>query len=337
MGSPYIIVGTRPEAIKLGPVVRELDECVVVLTGQHDARMVRQDIEEVAGNAAHQIQFLLDPTMLVASRQASIAIVQGDTWSALHGAIAAYDSGIPVAHVEAGLRTYDLRTPWPEEGYRQMISRISSIHFAPTATARDNLLREGIAADTIHVVGNTVIDALVGCHAADVIADIPADPFALVTAHRRENIDQLPAIASAINKISERINVLVVSHVRESIAHHLGRHIRGKRVSIVEPVPHDTMLGLMSRASLVITDSGGLQEEAAFFGVPIVILRNKTERPEVIERGLGVLAGTDPDRIVEAAFKQIKLPRREYDGCFGDGAAAKRIAEIIQQFISSQK
>ena len=279
-------------------------------------------------------------------------LVQGDTTTTLAASIAAFYSQVPVAHIEAGLRTGDLRAPWPEEGNRKLTTGITALHFAPTATSRANLLAEGVKPETIHVTGNTVIDALLLTReriAADAAlreslsAAFPmlagARRMVLVTGHRRENFGAgFENICRALATLAERFpDVLVLypvhlnPNVREPVFRLL-RHV--PNVQLVEPVDYVPFVYLMDRSTLIITDSGGVQEEAPTLGKPVLVMRDVTERPEAVEAGTVRLVGTDPDRIVaeasllltdDAAYQRMSRAGNPY----GDGHACRRIADIL--------
>lgn len=373
-----IVFGTRPEAIKLAPVIRELERAkantIKISTGQH-LSMLWQALDFFGLSADYDLGVMRDgqslPILLariiggiddvLRTEQPDILIVQGDTATALGSALAAYFAGISVAHVEAGLRTYDDQNPFPEEANRSLISRIAKLHFCPTPQARDNLLKEGIDPGSILVTGNTVIDALtwartrlreqVGESSTSRLRSlihpvmIPREAlhkYVLVTSHRRENFGQgLADICAAICElITRREDVYVVwpvhlnPHVRSEVAKSLGSC--GTRLARIEPVDYETMLFLLEHCRLILTDSGGIQEEAATFSKPVLIMRTATERPEILEVGGGLLVGTDPHVILrevirllddDAHYSKMASARNP----FGDGHAAERIVEWVMK------
>jgi UDP-N-acetylglucosamine 2-epimerase (non-hydrolysing) len=364
-----VMIGTRPEAIKLAPVVLALRrqpgvDLTVCLSGQHPA-MARDALASFG--VAPGVELALDAAATTAGARftdlhraiaALLArlpqdriVVQGDTSTALAGALAGFHAGVAVAHVEAGLRTGNLAGPWPEEGYRRMIAPIADLHFAPTELARQNLLAEGIDPDRVHLTGNTVVDALIGIRAS--IARSPetsqrlADwrqglsggkPVVLVTLHRRESHGMvLTGVATAIRDLAEEFrshafvlpvhpNPAVSGSVRSVLADQ-------PNVRLLDPLGYEEFVYLMSLSTLIITDSGGVQEEAPTFGVPILVVRNESERSEAIMAGFAELTGTDPDRILRAGRTILarggKAELRGKVNPFGDGTAAERIARLL--------
>ncbi len=355
------LIGTRPEAIKMAPVVLALRAAgfarVTVLgTGQHRdmARQalslfgidldvdldVMQPDQSLAGLAARVLARL--DAYLAAAPQDMI-LVQGDTTSVMAGAMAGFCRRIPVGHVEAGLRTHDIDRPFPEEMNRRIASLASALHFAPTAGARDNLLREGVAPSAIHVTGNTVIDALLAVARQQPACDLPIAPgrrLVLVTAHRRETLgEKLRAISRAVLDLHARFPDVEFAwpvHPNPRVAAVVRPLLGGlDRVHLVPPADYDRFVGLLLRASLVLTDSGGVQEEAPALGRPVLVLREETERPEAVEAGVARLVGTDRRRIVAAASALLDDPaeaaRMTRGGSpFGDGQAAARIAALCR-------
>lgn len=353
-----LVIGTRPEAIKLAPVARALAEVqlapTIVLTGQHpgldpaphglDAYPLiyldcqgRQDphlhVREVARAFAPTLR---SPTGLL--------VVQGDTSSALGGALAAQAAGIPLAHVEAGLRSHDRARPWPEEEFRIAIDEHADLLFAPTELSAANLRREG-ARGEIHVSGNTAIDALLARSPKRHVQRQPGPPRLLVTCHRRESWGAgVRAIAEALRDIAADghaiIDVLV--HPNPSVAGLMWSLLDGvPRVHLLPPCSHDGMLELMAASDLILSDSGGVQEEAAALGTPLLVLRERTERPEAIVSGNMVLVGTERERIIGAVRRLLGNPAALQAMArpampFGDGSAATRIAAIIQRWLGSR-
>lgn len=356
--------GTRPEAIKMVPVVRALGATTgmrpwVCVTDQH-VEMLDQVLEFFgvrpderlgvmqAGQSPSEVAArILDrlPAVLRRVRPRAV-LVQGDTTTTLAAALAAFYAGIPVGHVEAGLRTWRLDAPFPEEANRQLTTRLARWHFAPTRWARDNLLREGVAAAQVELTGNTVIDALEwattllpdGFPAAGVRLD-PSMRVVLVTAHRRENFGApLEALCGALKDLVERNpDVVVVYPV------HLNPNVQTvvravlsdvPRVHLLAPLDYPTLVDLLRRATLVITDSGGLQEEAPTFGKPVLVLRETTERPEGVDAGTARLVGTSRTDVVAAAEGLLRDPAAyarmaTAHNPYGDGRAAERIVGVL--------
>lgn len=365
MTSVLLIVGTRPEAIKVAPVYLEMaarpDEfdVSVCATAQH-----RQMLDQVlrvfdivprfdldAMRPGQTLNGLVPDVMrglgtVFEEAAPDLVLVQGDTSSAFAGAMAAFHLQIPVAHVEAGLRTYDKRAPFPEEGNRRLISSIADLHFPPTRHAAANLAREGVGADSMVVTGNTVIDALFWVleHAqadlSSVTRRIPAEaPWILVTGHRRESFGEgfrnicrgLRAIAETCPTHQIIYPVHLNPNVRDTVLGMLGDI---DNIHLLDPMDYVPFVHLMRQADFIISDSGGIQEEATALGKPVLVMREVTERPEAVKAGICKLVGTDPDRILReaTALAQSRSPpspaaRKVY----GDGHAAKRIADAIAQ------
>jgi UDP-N-acetylglucosamine 2-epimerase (non-hydrolysing) len=355
-----IVSGTRPEIVKLAPVYRALTaqhrlEVHWIHTGQH-AEMARDmlrcfdivphfqltrsgtTLEEFSSGCRTQLDALR------ASRSWDACIVQGDTESAFLGALSAFYGGVPVLHVEAGLRTHNLRGPFPEEGIRQMISRIASLHFAPTLRAKAALLAEGVAADQVIMTGNTVVDAQQWICARYGIAREPAQAgHILVTAHRREHwgsdMEQTFRAVADIAAAHPQRRVLFPVHLNPVIGRP-AQTILGRlpNVSLLPPLDYLAMQNALANADLLLTDSGGLQEEAPTFGVPTIVLRRETERPEAVEAGCALLVGPERGDIVAAAARLLR-DRGAADGMrkagnpFGDGRAAERIARGVERLL----
>jgi UDP-N-acetylglucosamine 2-epimerase (non-hydrolysing) len=274
-----------------------------------------------------------------------LLIVQGDTSSALGAALAGFTAGVPVAHVEAGLRTHDPALPWPEEEYRTAIDAGAILLFAPTSLAAANLRAEQVGG-AIHVTGNSGIDALIQAEAA-LPAPLPNDsaiPKILVTCHRRESWGEgLQSIASALRKLARRgdVSIDVILHPNEHVAGAMRASLAGwPSISLLDPCGHDELIGRMRDATLVLSDSGGIQEEAPALGVPLLVLRDKTERPEGIDCGSARLVGTSAGRIVETVEHLIDdrallaaMSRRSFP--YGDGRSAPRIAAIIEEWLKA--
>ncbi|MEL7356549.1 MAG: UDP-N-acetylglucosamine 2-epimerase (non-hydrolyzing) [Cyanobacteria bacterium J06560_6] len=356
-----ITLGTRPEAIKLAPVIqtfRQLPqfETKVVLTGQH-REMVAQVMSLFELEADHNLdimqpkQTLSDITCrslqglekLFIAMQPDMVISQGDTTTAFAAALAAFYQQIPVGHVEAGLRTDNILNPFPEEANRRLVSQIATLHFAPTATSVSNLKASGVTTG-IHQTGNTVIDALLRVAEKSPTCDVPGLDWAkyrviLSTVHRRENWGEpLTDITKSFLEILERFPdtaLLLPLHrnptVRDPLKAALDAH---PRTFLVEPLDYAQLVGAMKRSYLLLTDSGGLQEEAPGLGKPVLVLRETTERPEAISAGTAKLVGTAPAQIVQAAGELLGndaaySAMAKAVNPFGDGHAAERIAEIV--------
>jgi UDP-N-acetylglucosamine 2-epimerase (non-hydrolysing) len=367
-----LIFGTRPEAIKLCPVIRGLREhpskfdVKVCVTAQH-REMLDQVLEAFQVKPDHDLDLMLPGQTLfqstsrilaglepvLSAEKPSMVIVQGDTTTTLCGALAAFYSGIPVAHVEAGLRTHDMRQPFPEEMNRVLASHLTALHFAATEMAAQNLREEGVAANSIHVTGNTGIDAVLfvrdgleqGSLRGREWPELDASKkLIVVTAHRRESFgDGFERICRALAKIADRDDVQLVypvhpnPNVQDPVQRYLATH---PNVSLIAPLSYVPFVDLMRRAYLLITDSGGIQEEGPSLGKPILVLREKTERPEAVRAGTVRLVGTDEDRIVReatfllddcAAYNQMSRVHNPY----GDGRASARIAGLIHSFLTA--
>ena len=356
------VFGTRPEAVKMAPVVLELRkhggiESKVLVTAQHrdmldqvleifnitpdydlDVMQENQTPTDVAAEVLKRIQpILLD-------EKPDWILVQGDTTTVLAAALAAFYNRVRVGHVEAGLRTYDRNNPFPEEINRVLADQLSDLHFAPTETAKQALLNEGIPAGRIHVTGNTVIDALKVIVARPANGSAPTYPagkrLVLVTAHRRENFGQPFAdMLTAMKQIADRGDVHLIYPVHPNPNVHgpahevLGAH---PHVTLLPPMDYLAFAHLMGKAHLILTDSGGIQEEAPGLGVPVLVMRRVTERPEAVEAGTARLVGTDTATIVREATRLLDDPTAHGAMAravnpFGDGRAGERIVGILLQ------
>jgi UDP-N-acetylglucosamine 2-epimerase (non-hydrolysing) len=365
-----VVIGTRPEAIKLAPVIRALrgqprEFCVrVVTSGQHGeicssalaafgiAADSALEIEPVGRSLADSASDLVRAFgRHITQSHSDLLLVQGDTTTAMGAALAGFYAKVPVAHVEAGLRSGDLANPFPEEANRKIIDVVSTILLPPTPQAQANLIDEGFDAERSPVVGNTVVDALqLLCAAHPPVldgsgindADLEGRRLLLVTTHRRESWgSDLEAICGAIRIIVERnADVLVAlpvhpnPNVREPVINLLGEH---PRIKLLPPLGYIPFLAHMRRAHLILTDSGGIQEEAPSLGVPVLVLRKTTERPEAAQAGLARIIGTASDAILEHAEELLSdqhAHRRMATAAnpYGDGRAAKRIAEILKNW-----
>lgn len=360
------VFGTRPEAIKMAPVVLELAKHpehitpIVTVTAQH-----REMLDQVLNlfdiqpdydlDIMAQGQTLFDVTCralqglneVLAQEKPDIVLVHGDTTTTFAGALAAFYHQVAVGHVEAGLRTYNKYSPYPEEMNRKLTGSLSDMHFAPTSTASSNLLQEQIPAETVYITGNTVIDALLNTVKDDYVFDEPllanidyaGKRMILVTTHRRENLGEpMRHVYQALREIVEEfpdVEVVFPVHknpkVREVVRQELGDTLR---VHLIDPLDYEPFANLLARATLVLTDSGGIQEEAPSLGKPVLVLRDTTERPEAIAAGTVKLIGTDRDRVY-AETKLLLTDEAEYarmsgaSNPYGDGLAAKRIVETI--------
>lgn len=361
------VFGTRPEAIKMAPVVARLAACedvvsTVCVTAQHremldsvlQAFAIRPDADLNVMAPNQSLNDILATVLramdgVFAELRPDRVLVHGDTTTTLAASLAAYHARIPVGHVEAGLRTGDRYAPFPEELNRRLADDLCDLHFAPTDTGRANLVAEGIATAGIHVTGNTVIDALLEARdragsdagAARMLQAVIGDDrrrIVLVTGHRRENFGPgFEGICRALAAIADRNDVLVIypvhlnPNVREPVHRLLGGH---ENVRLIDPLDYLPFVALMNRAHVVITDSGGLQEEAPALGKPVLVMRDRTERPEAVAAGTVRLVGTDAETIVSAcatllddaaAYGAMSRAINPY----GDGHAASRIADIL--------
>jgi UDP-N-acetylglucosamine 2-epimerase (non-hydrolysing) len=334
------IFGTRPEAIKLCPVIRRLRakpadfDARVCVTAQHRA-MLDQVLDAFDVEPDFDLDLMLPGQTLFQSTSRIVAglepvldsvrpgmvLVQGDTTTTFCGALAAFYKGVPVGHVEAGLRTWDMTQPFPEEMNRVLTSRLASLHFAPTEKSAQNLKNEGIPAAAISVTGNTGIDAVLFVRdqlVSGVLAPssaVPIDPnkkLIVVTAHRRESFGAgFESICRALVRIAARADVQLVYpvHPNPNVQDPVGRLLAGNpNVSLIEPLAYVPFVDLMRRAYLLITDSGGIQEEGPSLGKPILVMRDKTERPEAVEAGTVKMVGTDENRIFEEAANLLDHP-----------------------------
>jgi UDP-N-acetylglucosamine 2-epimerase (non-hydrolysing) len=367
-----VVVGTRPEAIKLAPVVTALRRRapflrpLLVATAQHREMLgqaldafdlvpdvdldLMQDGQDLGTFTARAIAALTD---CFRTHAPDWLLVQGDTATATAAALAAFYQRIPVGHVEAGLRSFDLGSPFPEEFNRRVASCAASLHFAPTGLARDHLLAEGIADEDIVVTGNTVVDALrlVPRQARFATATLDAVPWdraqtALVTVHRRESLGApLEGLCEAFLRLVSRhpdLHLIAPVHLNPRVGQVMRARLAAHpRITLVDPLPYPDLLEVMRRCTLILSDSGGLQEEAPSLRKPILILRDCTERPEVITSGFGELVGTAPDAIVAAASALLLDPVRYHrriagTNPFGDGHAAERIAHAVAERLRRQ-
>jgi len=365
------VFGTRPEAIKMAPVVHALNaepgiDHSVCITAQHREMLdsvlsvfnIQADIDL---NVMAPNQGLNDIVAAVTTGlqpvlqryQPDRVLVHGDTTTTMATALAAYHARISVGHVEAGLRTGDRYAPFPEEMNRRIADTLSDLHFAPTATSRANLLAEGINDAGIHITGNTVIDALLAASDLakldDSVRDLvtaaigkpaPSQRLVLVTGHRRENFgDGFENICQALLRLATRDDVHVIypvhlnPNVREPVFRLLGDH---PRIRLIEPLSYLPFVALMNRATIIVTDSGGIQEEAPALGKPVLVMRDTSERPEAIDSGTVKLVGTDPDTLVSECATLLDNPdayatMSRAINPYGDGKAAQRITDILME------
>ena len=361
-----VVFGTRPEAIKMAPVVKALQASralrpVVCVTEQHQEMLAQvltffglepevrlgvmapgQSPSQVAARILERL-----PAVFQAVAPAAV-LVQGDTTTTLAAALAAFHDRIPVGHVEAGLRTYRLDSPFPEEMNRQVVTRLARWHFPPTAWAAANLEREGVAASAVHVVGNPVIDALewavghLGAHRNSVLPGLETGgrKLVLVTAHRRESFGEpFEALCAGLRSVVERnpeVELVYPVHLNPAVQEPVRRELGGvARVHLIAPLAYWELVDLLRRSYLVVTDSGGIQEEAPTLGKPVVVLRETTERPEGVAAGTAVLVGTGTAGIVGAVEKLLRDPevyRRmaTTHNPYGDGHTAERIVAVLE-------
>jgi UDP-N-acetylglucosamine 2-epimerase (non-hydrolysing) len=356
------VVGTRPEAIKMAPVIKALQaadwcKCIVVATAQH-----RQMLDQVLELFGIKVDIDLDVMCerqtlpLLTSRlferldgvyvehKPDLVLAQGDTTTVMVAAMTAFYHRIPFGHVEAGLRTGDPQNPFPEEMNRVVAGRLAALHFAPTSTAADALRREGVPEADIAVTGNTVIDALleVAAKSHDLPLTLPrGQRVILLTAHRRENFGApYERILAAVNRLIARypdIEVVYPLHPNPNVKTMAHQRLgRTHRVHLLQPLDYHHLVAVMKASTLVLTDSGGIQEEAPALGKPVLVLREETERPEAVEAGVAKLVGTDEDAIVsetarlldeESAYRHMAQSISPY----GDGKAASRIVALIKE------
>lgn len=363
MKTVMLVFGTRPEAIKMCPLVNELKtrksiKTVVCVTGQHRQMLdqvleafnvvpdydlsimkERQTLFDVTENILNSIKPVLEEV------KPDVVLVHGDTSTTFVTALACFYMQIPVGHVEAGLRTYNIYSPYPEEFNRQAVSIISSYNFAPTELSRDNLLKEGKKPETIYITGNTAIDALKTTVRADYKnehLDWASDSrLIMITAHRRENLGEpMQHMFRAIRKVMEEhpdIKAIYPIHMNPAVREKANRELAGcDRIRIIEPLDVLDFHNFLSRSYLILTDSGGIQEEAPSLGKPVLVMRDTTERPEGIAAGTLKLVGTD-EEVIYRNFSELLSNKEAYDAMskasnpYGDGFASERIADILEE------
>ncbi len=365
------VFGTRPEIIKLAPVILELKKYqdfynVIVINTEQQKELSNQTLtyfglkadynldcmRENQSLSSVQARILTSLDKVYSENKIDATIVQGDTMTVLCGALTSFYHKSPVFHVEAGLRSYDIFEPFPEEVMRQMTSRVADLHFAPTGVNKEALLKENIDENKIHVVGNTVIDALF-CLSDDVIEQsrkfyeekgIPIDnKLVLITAHRRENHgERIDRIIDAISHLAKKYNdhtfVIPVHpnpNVHNKIHSRLGKF---NNIHLLTPLDYPYLVYLMKNAKLILTDSGGIQEEAPSFACPTLVMRYETERKEGIEAGVSMLVGADYDKIVFESEKILsstkEATRLKAQNPYGDGTSSKQIEKIIRKYFN---
>lgn len=360
-----LVFGTRPEAIKMCPLVNELKtrenlKTVVCVTGQHRQMLdqvlkafqvvpdydlfimkERQTLFDVTTNILNKIKKVLE------KEKPDVVLVHGDTSTTFVTALACFYLQIPVGHVEAGLRTYNIYSPYPEEFNRQAVSIISRYHFAPTELSKQNLLKEGKDPTKIYVTGNTAIDALKTTVRSDYAHEqldwAKGSRLIMITAHRRENLGEpMCHMFRAIRRVCDEhpdVKAIYPIHMNPTVRETANEILGGdERIRIIEPLDVLDFHNFLARSYLILTDSGGIQEEAPSLGKPVLVMRETTERPEGIKAGTLKLVGTDEDTIYKA-FKQLLEDKKEYErmskACnpYGDGFASKRIANILEEKI----
>lgn len=370
------VFGTRPEAIKMAPLIQRMRrnpgiEVKVCATGQHremleqalrsfdltidDNLFTMRQGQSLNGLSWHLLEAL---DGVYQQYRPDIVIVHGDTSSCAMAALAAFHRQIPVAHVEAGLRTGDLASPWPEEGNRRLAAVLANLHFAPTPGARDNLLRENVPAQNIHVTGNTVIDALLWMkerltregwtpRGKTGLGAVPGEArVILVTGHRRESLDGgLDAICTALIRLARRYpddHIVYPVHLNPAVQSVVQRRLDDVRtIHLTSPLDYEELVWCMNRSHLILTDSGGMQEEAPSLGKPVLIMRDHTERPEGVATGALKLVGLDEEAIYQSACLLLDDPQAyrsmsEAENPFGDGKASERIEAHVLEWLGDQ-
>jgi len=356
-----IIFGTRPEAIKMAPLVLRLRldfDVKVCVTGQHremldpvlklfqiipdyDLKLMKpnQNLSNLTGKVLNAVTNILLQDVF------DWVLVQGDTTSTMAGTMAAFYQKVPVGHVEAGLRTYNFESPFPEELNRQVTSKMARLHFAPTTQNKQNLLNEGFSENSISVTGNTIIDALnwVLEHSAEMDVELPFDiqqsKTILVTGHRRENFGHgFQQICEALQTIAKQkpdVKIVYPVHLNPNVREPVNRILPNlPNLHLIEPLDYQQFVFLMNHSNLILTDSGGLQEEAPSLGKPVLLMRDTTERPEAVEAGTVKLVGTDKQTIVDETIRLLNnseaYQKMAYaHNPFGDGSASEKIMEAL--------
>ena len=369
MKTIIFVFGTRPEIIKLAPVIlemkkREADYKVLLCNTEQQKELSNQTLEyfglkadynldcmrENQSLASVQSRILTSLNKVFSENKIDAVIVQGDTMTVLCGALTGFYHKIPVFHVEAGLRSYDIYEPFPEEVMRQMTSRVAQLNFAPTIDNMVALLNEGISEDKIHVVGNTVIDALF-CLSDEVVEDSIKffkeknvnidDKLVLITAHRRENHgERINRIIDAVKYLAEKYSdhtFVIPVHPNPNVHDKIYKNFeKYNNIKLLPPLDYPNLVYLMKNAKLILSDSGGIQEEAPTFGCPVLVMRYETERKEGIEAGVSKLVGADYDKIVEESEKILSRGKSETrlnaKNPYGDGKSAVKIEQIIREY-----
>ncbi len=371
-----VFIGTRPEGIKMAPVIKALEQAdglqpVVISTGQH-----REMLDQVIDIFDLRIDFdleVMQPGQTLASLssrlmtkvdhlldelQPDMALVQGDTTTVLMASLACFYRQIPVGHVEAGLRTGNMYSPFPEEANRRLAAPLMTLHFPPTTLSRENLLKENLGSDSIHVVGNTVIDALFyelqqqknpliqQKIDRELCRSLPSDwrtkPYVLITGHRRENFGQgFDNICSALAQLASKFTnyrFIYPVHLNPNVQGVVHQKLAGlKNIYLIDPAEYRSFVALMASPQIILTDSGGVQEEAPSLGKPVLVMRDTTERPEGIEAGTVKLVGTDPKEIVNSVSRLIE-DENFYETManaknpYGDGKAAGKIVSVLEKY-----
>lgn len=363
------VYGTRPEAIKVAPVIKALEahpdlDSITVVTGQHREMLdqvneifdIRPDHDLDVFAHGQELNALmakvferLDPVL--AAEAPDALMVQGDTSTVAAASVAAFYRKIPVVHLEAGLRSGNIDSPFPEEANRKVTTQVTALHLAPTQTAKDNLLRESVGEDGIAVTGNTVIDALLHTVAQDITISDPAlaelvasgAPILLVTSHRRENWGgAMEGVGRALRRLAlafPEVVIVLPAHRNPIVREAVLPHLEGlDNVLVTEPLPYGEFTRVMSASTVVLTDSGGVQEEAPSLGKPVLVMRENTERPEALEAGTVRLIGTDEQRIVDEVTTLLTDPAA-YTAMankvnpYGDGRAAERTVAAIEHLL----
>ena len=377
-----LIFGTRPEAIKLAPLVLKLKgnpaiDCRVCVTAQHrkmldqvleafdivpDADLnLMQPNQTLSGLTARAIEAL---DGYLAADKPNLVLVQGDTTTVLCAALTSFYHRIPVGHVEAGLRTGNMQSPWPEEANRVLATRLAALHFAPTPSSRDNLLKEGVAPDRVFVTGNTVIDALLIAlekvkRNPPEIPGLPAEKLAawnssrivLITGHRRENFgggfDSICQSIATLAREFPDVQFIYPVHLNPRVREPVERILRPQsntgnhNIHLIEPLPYLPFVALMNRSTLILTDSGGIQEEAPSLGKPVLVMRDTTERPEAVAAGTVKLVGTNADAII-GETRRLLTDEHSYQSMarnlnpYGDGLSAERIEKHCLSFLQTR-
>jgi len=371
MKTIIFVFGTRPEIIKLAPIILEMkkkdsDYKVLLCNTEQQKELSNQTLAYFGLKADYNLDCMRENQTLleVQSRiltsidkffkenKIDAVIVQGDTMTVLCGALTGFYHKIPVFHVEAGLRSYDIYEPFPEEVMRQMTSRVAELHFAPTGVNREALIRENIQPDKIHVVGNTVIDAL-SCLSDEVVENsrqffsekqiIIDDKLVLITAHRRENHGKrIDHIIDAIKYLAEKYNdhtFVIPVHPNPNVHDKIYERLRKyENIKLLPPLDYPNLVYLMKNAKLILSDSGGIQEEAPTFGCPVLVMRYETERKEGIEAGVSKLVGADFKKIIEESEKVLSRGKSETrltaKNPYGDGKSAQKIEQIIREYFN---